>query len=207
MTRNNITIVTVGTTGKHENTFDLSQESECKRYVDLSVQFKETVKAIQAGDITADNSNEMLGAVVLILDREYKFNSDKFLPNVEHMKVFASFDEDTLMIFDTFYNSYDSVSLRNFEECIKLTLECIKEDIGTLDDKFQANVIIHDYYTYEHKAALIKIIKLICKGADIVLNGKEHRWEITSSDREVRELLMDLSVSDYCDIEFVELSK
>lgn len=54
---------------------------------------------------------------------------------------------------------------------------------------------------------MIKIIKLICKDADITLNGKEHRWEITSSDREVRELLMDLSVSDYCDIEFVELSK
>lgn len=207
MTRKNITIVTVDTTGKHESTFDLSEESECKKYVDLSVQFKETVKAIQAGDITVENSNEMLEATVKILDREYKFSSDKLLANVEHMKVFASFDEDELMIFDTFYNSYDSVSLRTFEECIKLTLECIKEDIGTLDDKFQANVIIHDYYTYEHKAAMIKIIKLICKDADITLNGKEHRWEITSSDREVRDLLMDLSVSDYCDIEFVELSK
>lgn len=48
MTRKNITIVTVDTTGKHESTFDLSEESECKKYVDLSVQFKETVKAIQA---------------------------------------------------------------------------------------------------------------------------------------------------------------
>lgn len=207
MIRKNITVITVDTNGKHENTFDFSQESECNRYVDLSVQFKETVKAIQAGDITVDNSKEMLDVTILILDRKYKFYSDKFLPNVEHMKVLASFDEDAIMIFDALYNSYDLVSLRIFEDCIKLTLECIKEDIGTLDDKFQANVIIHNYYTYEHKTALIKIIKLICKDADIRFNGKKHRWEIVSSDREVRELLMDLSVSDYCDIEFIELSK
>lgn len=36
MQRKYVTIITVDTNGKHENTFDLSEESDCKRYVELS---------------------------------------------------------------------------------------------------------------------------------------------------------------------------
>lgn len=185
--------------------YNLTVESDCTEYLEYCESYKDYMMRLQSGEIPyTQDANQI---TIICPSGEFTMTSDTYPPNIEHMRYFCDFDEDAMIVFKAFIETYDKIDVKLFEDCVKMTVQCMKEDVGKLDNRFQANIKLHDYYTPSHVEAIRKIVSLIAHEKDIKVNASEHRFEVISSDREVRALLMDLSVSMYCDIDFIELAK
>lgn len=183
--------------------FDFSNKEQCSNYVDLSVKYKDMVKRLES--VKAEDCIVSIG----IYDKEYKLISNRFLPNVEHMKTMASFDEDKIIVFDSLYIGENKIpTLEEFENLVGLTVGVIDKQLGNLEDNYRVKINVFDSYSESHVEALRKIVELIYAGHTIktITEDNKKKWVIESTDREARKLIMDLSVSDYCEAEFIEIS-
>lgn len=199
---NTITISTNVSKPNSFSCFNMNSKEGYDAYIQLSIDFKNKIKEILAGNVKSkENTFEV---TVEVGDRTYKLISDKFLPNAEHMLHLAELSDEDLMVMDTYYSDYQTIpTLREFEDCITMTISTLG-NVGTLDDNYVAIVDLKDFYTETHIKCIEKLIRILCNDSTIIKHPIEHQIEIISSNRDTRELLMDLSVSDYCDITFKE---